>query len=344
MKKVLLLLLLTYWIVSAFTAVTDDTPAIPAGWPSPCFDFKKQPLTAEKIRLGRQLFYDPILSHDSTVSCAGCHSPYNAFAHTDHALSHGIGDSIGRRNAPALMNLAWQRHFMWDGAFTSLDSQILFPILHPGEMGEDTARIHEKLAGRTDYRNLYLLAYGDSVITTARTLEALRQFLLTLISSNARYDSVMRGETVFTRQESNGHSLFKTHCSSCHKEPLFSHYGFENNGLPPDTFLNDRGRAEVTGKSSDMGFFKVPSLRNIAYTYPYMHDGRFKHLRQVLDHYSEEIEQHSASSKGLKKNIPLTTNEKTDLIAFLLTLSDRHFLFHPANGDPRRMYRQEIKP
>ena len=344
MKKVVYLLLMVFWMVSAFRSGGEDIPVIPEGWPTPVFDFKKQPLSQAKIRLGRQLFYDPVLSRDSTVSCASCHSPFNAFAHTDHALSHGIGDSIGRRNAPALMNLAWQRHFMWDGAFTSLDSQILFPILHPGEMGEDTAHINTKLSSIGEYRGSYRQAFGDSNITTARTLEAIRHFLLTLVSSNARYDSVMRGEAVFTQQESKGYRLFKTHCSSCHRQPLFSHYGFENNGLPPDTLLNDGGRAEITEKHSDLRFFKVPSLRNIAYTYPYMHDGRFKNLRQVLDHYSDGVRQISNSSRGLKKNIPLTANDKTDLTAFLLTLSDRHFLFNSSYGYPDRTYRQEIKP
>jgi len=344
MKKTIILFLLAYWLISAFALQTPGGFTLPAGWPPPMVDFTKNPLDGHKIQLGRTLFYDPILSRDSSVSCASCHSPFTAFAHTDHALSHGIGDSIGRRNAPALMNLAWQSRFMWDGAFTDLDEQILFPITHPGEMGEDTIRLRNKLQNIQTYRKHFASAYGDSTITTARVTGAIREFLMTLVSSESRYDSVQRKQAVFTGQEERGYTLFKARCASCHKEPLFSHYGFENNGLAPDAFLRDPGRAGISKRSADYLKFKVPSLRNIAYTYPYMHDGRFKSLRQVLDHYSGDLHFSPTLAEVLQNNPILETNEKTDLLAFLLTLTDRKFLFNPAHGYPVKTNGDTIKP
>ena len=145
MKKISLLILMACWLLGALSWQTPEGLTLNKSWPPPKVDIIGKPLDKNKIQLGRSLFYDPVLSRDSSVSCASCHSPFTAFAHTDHALSHGIGDSIGRRNAPALMNLAWQPIFMWDGAFTDLDKQILFPITHPGEMGEDTNMLRRKL-------------------------------------------------------------------------------------------------------------------------------------------------------------------------------------------------------
>lgn len=344
MKKVLIIFLATCWLISVLSWKTPGGFNVPPGWPAPLVDFTGQPLDKNKIQLGRMLFYDPLLSRDSSVSCASCHSPFSAFAHTDHALSHGIGDSVGHRNAPALMNLAWQPQFMWDGAFTDLEKQILFPISHPGEMGEDTLRLRIKLQNIQVYRKKFAAAYGDSTITTARVTGAIREFLLTLVSSESKYDSIQRKQAVFTEQEEKGYALFKARCSSCHTEPLFSNYGFENNGLAPDTFLRDPGRAGISKRSADSLRFKVPSLRNIAYTYPYMHDGRFRNLRQVLDHYSGDLHISPTLAEVLQKNPILDTNQKTDLIAFLLTLTDRKFLFNPAHGYPAKTNTDTIKP
>lgn len=344
MKKALLIILAACWLLSSLSWKTPAGFNVPPGWPAPLVDFSRQPLDEYKIQLGRALFYDPILSLDSSVSCANCHSPFTAFAHTDHALSHGIGDRIGRRNAPALMNLAWQPRFMWDGAFTDLEQQILFPITHPGEMGEDTIRLEHKLQNIQFYRERFATAYGDSAVTTARMTGAIREFLLTLVSSGSRYDSVQLQQTIFNEQEARGYALFKARCASCHTEPLFSNYGFENNGLAPDTLLRDAGRAGITKRSSDSLKFKVPSLRNIAHTYPYMHDGRFKNLRQVLDHYSGDLHFSPTLAEVLQNNPILETNEKTDLLAFLLTLTDRKFLFNPAHGYPVKTNGDTIKP
>lgn len=313
---------------------------LPENWPKPVYDFSKNPICAAKVELGRKLFYDPVLSADNSISCATCHSPYNAFAHTDHAVSHGIHDRFGTRNAPALMNLAWQNTFMWDGAIHHLDQQALAPISNPDEMGENIANVVNKLNENADYSKLFSIAFGDSVITGEHTLKAISQFLLTLVSCESKYDSVQLHLTTFNEQESHGELLFMRNCSSCHTPPLFTNNGFENNGLPLDSIHCDNGRSKISGKTEDDRKFKVPTLRNIAYTAPYMHDGRFKRLQQVLNHYTDGIETTGTLSEKLKKKVILSADDKADIIAFLLTLSDRNFLFDERHSFPKELLQQ----
>ena len=309
----------------------------PDYFPAPAYDFSRNPLSTQKTELGRALFYDPIFSKDSTISCASCHSPYNAFAHTDHDLSHGINDEIGTRNAPALFNLAWQKSFMWDGAINHLDMQALAPISHPKEMGESIANVVRKLQAKAIYPHLFYKAFQDSMITGEHVLKALSQFQLTLVSADSKYDEVRKGNAEFSEQEKNGYALFKQNCNSCHAEPLFSNYGFANNGLSVDTTLNDFGKAAITHQTTDSLLFKIPSLRNLSFTAPYMHDGRFRKLNQVLNHYISGIQLHQTLSDPLKNPIKLTSNEKTDLLAFLLTLNDKTFVFNPKHQFPKEI-------
>lgn len=318
----------------AFVA-KDDLFYIPENFPKPLYDFTKNPLTKEKILLGRTLFYDPILSKTKTISCESCHSPFSSFTHIDHALSHGIHDSIGTRNSPTLMNLAWQKSFMWDGAVNNLDMQALAPIAHPAEMGSSIKEVVERLNASEKYHKLFYNAFGDSVATGEHTLKAISQFMLTLVSANAKYDKVMRKEMDFTEQEASGYVLFKKNCASCHTEPLFTNGNFENNGLARDSLLKDNGRMKITADSRDSLKFKVPSLRNIEYSYPYMHDGRFKKLSEVLNHYTNGIHSSKTLAKQLQKPIVLSANEKVDVISFLLTLSDKEFVFNPKFQYPR---------
>lgn len=320
-------------------AFRSETPlfSYPKQWPKPVYAFRNNPLTAQKIALGRALFYDPRLSHNNSISCASCHSPYSAFTHVDHALSHGINDSIGTRNSPALMNLAWQSSFMWDGAVNHLDVQALAPLAHPKEMGSSIAELVARLRASAHYRHLFAAAYGDSIATGERTLKALSQFMLTLVSANAKYDRVQFGTDQFTAQEQNGYRLFKTHCNACHTEPLFSNYLFADNGLPSDPTLNDYGRLRVTQNPIDSFKFKTPTLRNVEYSYPYMHDGRFGKLAQVIDHYTRGIQPRSSLATPVRSPIVLSSNDKVDLIAFLLTLSDREFVFDKRLGPPERV-------
>lgn len=334
--KLTAFIIVTFVVIASFVVKEFEFP-YPSYFPKPQYNFSKNPLDSFKIVLGRHLFYDPILSADNTISCASCHSPYNAFSHTDHSLSHGINDQIGNRNAPALFNLAWQKSFMWDGASNHLDVQALAPINHPKEMGENTLSVVRKLTASKFYRTLFYQAYKDSLITGERMLKALAQFQLTLISANAKYDLVRKGEVLFTTQEKNGYSLFLKNCNSCHTEPLFSNYNFANNGLKVDTTLNDFGRWAVTKKSNDSLLFKTPSLRNLSFTYPYMHDGRFKKLGEVINHYTNGIHKYQTLSAELKVPIFLTSNEKIDLIAFLLTLNDKEFVFDSKHQFPKKI-------
>ena len=337
MKKLFLygLAFLTF-LLAAFTASPDFSLPQPASWPQPHYHFEKNPLSKDKIFLGRVLFYDPILSKDNTISCSSCHSPYNAFAHVDHALSHGIEDRIGLRNAPALMNLAWHPSFMMDGAIHHLDMQSLFPITHPDEMGERMENVVKKLQQSPEYPALFQKAFHDSTVTGEKTLKALAQFMLSLVSYQSKYDRVMQGQEEFSLKEKQGYQIFRQHCASCHSEPLFTNFQFENNGLAPDPVLKDGGRIRITHQAKDSLKFKVPTLRNIEYSYPYMHDGRFKKLADVLSHYTSGIQKSPTLAKALQTPIPLSSAEKVDLTAFLLTLSDKKFIFNPDHQYPRR--------
>jgi len=307
--------LLTSMVLVSFSIFGNiNYPILPSHFPRPIYDFQKNPLDSQTVELGRKLFYDPILSVNNQVSCATCHSPFNAFAHTDHEVSHGIFDSIGTRNAPGLFNLAWQNKFMWDGAINRLDAQALAPINHPSEMGSNTKDLMIKLNKSQKYKSLFFRAFGDSIISTNHFLKALTQFQLTLISANSKYDKVRLGQAKFTEQEQKGYRVFQRNCATCHIEPLFNNAEFRQNGLGIDSYYNDLGRAKVTGVSADALKFKVPSLRNLSYTYPYMHDGRFKSLNEVLKHYS--------------KTLSVTATERVDIVAFLLTLNDSTFVFN----------------
>ena len=307
---------------------------IPKGWPKPNYDFSKNPLTEEGFQLGRQLFYDPILSKDSTISCASCHLQATGFTHVDHSLSHGIDGKIGTRNSMTMMNLAWSKTFMWDGGVNHLDVQAINPITSPLEMDETLANVVQKLQKSDKYKSLFFAAFGDENITGQRVLKALSQFELLLISANSKYDKVMRKEAVFTNQEQNGYQLFKTNCASCHSEPLFTNGKYENNGIPLDTTLNDIGRQRITEKFEDYLKFKVPTLRNIQFTNPYMHDGRFEKLTEVVKHYNS-LGNNKNLPKQLQKLMNLTDNERVDLVAFLLTLTDNEFLFDKRFSYPR---------
>lgn len=334
-QKIIVILLMP--MLMAFVFSMDQLFVKPTYFPKPIYNFLNNPLTKEKIELGRVLFYDPLLSANNQISCASCHSPYNSFAHTDHDLSHGINDQIGLRNAPALMNLAWHSSFMWDGAVNHLDVQALAPITHPKEMGETINGVVSKLRADDLYKKLFWKAYRDSSITGEQVLKALSQFQLTLVSANSKYDRVKLGKERFTDQEKNGYQIFLKHCNSCHTEPLFSNYSYANNGLPTDTTLNDYGRYEVTKDARDSLKFKVPTLRNLSFTYPYMHDGRFKKLNQVINHYNNGITPGKTLSQELRSPIRLNSNEKTDLIAFLLTLDDKEFVFNERFAYPKEI-------
>jgi len=311
---------------------------LPSHFPKPVYNFRKNPPDSNKIKLGRALFYDPILSKNDQISCASCHSPYNAFAHIDHKLSHGLNDQIGTRNAPPLFNLAWQKTFMWDGAIRHLDVQPLAPISHPAEMGETMAHLVEKLSDSKHYPKAFHKAFGDSIITGQRILRALSQFQLTLVSDHAKYDLVKQGKARFNLYEEKGYAIFLSKCNQCHTEPLFTNGDFENNGLKPDSVLRDDGRIKITLMPSDSLKFKVPSLRNVEFTFPYMHDGRYDNLQMVLFHYSNNIYPSKTLSAHLQKPMQMSEADKQNLVAFLKTLTDESFIRNQKNHFPKDFF------
>ncbi len=302
---------------------------IPDGWPKPVYNLSKNKLTDEGFKLGRKLFYDPILSRDGSTSCAGCHTQWSGFTHVDHSLSHGINGLKGKRNSLTISNLAWNTSFMWDGGINNLEVQPLGPITNHVEMDNSLENVVKTLDTAKGYRTRFYLAFGDSTITGQHVLKALAQFLVMLESFNAKYDKYIRKEPggEMTEQELSGLKLFRDNCETCHNEPLFTNNSFQNIGLAVDTVLKDYGRMNITRDFHDSLRFKVPSLRNVAMSYPYMHDGRFKTLMEVMDHYSDGIVEGPSLAIELSKPMILTPEDKKDLIAFLQTLTDKEFLF-----------------
>ena len=299
---------------------------VPKGWPQPKYDFKNNPLTKEGFELGRKLFYDGILSKDGNFACATCHQQFAAFATFDHNLSHGFNNSLTIRNAPALQNLTWQSEFMWDGGIVHLDLQPLAPITAQNEMGETIENVIQKLKADNEYRKMFRQVFGEDNINTQKLMQALSQFMLLLVSSNSKYDKVMRGEANFILPEQLGYDIFKKKCATCHAEPFFTDFSYRNVGLVLDNVVKDYGRMKITNEKNDSLKFRVPSLRNVAYTAPYGHDGRFFSLMNVFEHYRRNMVVSNTTDSLLQHKMPLSNYEIGQLTAFLYTLSDSSFL------------------
>lgn len=296
----------------------------PSYFPDPVYTFANNTQNYDRFFLGKTLFYDPILSSDSTISCATCHEQVHAFGPHNTPLSAGVGGVLGTRNSPAIFNLAWSTAFMWDGGINHIEVMPIGPITNQLEMNETMANVVAKLQNSERYRKLFKAAYGTEDVNDQLLLRAMAQYLVMIVSDNAKYDRVKRGESSFSSTEQAGYNLFVQKCSQCHTEPLFTDYSYRNNGL--DETFADEGRAHITQLPEDLGKFKVPSLRNLEFSYPYMHDGRFFTLNQVLDHYSSGIHQSATLDPILTDGIPLTGTEKQQLIAFLKTLTDYELL------------------
>lgn len=337
MKKEIYIGLVAFLAIALLGCKKDDPtpfvgPLMPANFPAPVYDMVANPATEAGVALGKKLFYDNLLSRDNTISCATCHISYSAFSNPGHQTSHGIDNLFGRRNAPAIQNVFWKTGFFWDGGVPNLDLVPLNAIQSPVEMDEDPARVLEKLRRHSEYPALFKKAYGSAEITTAGFLQALSQFMGMLVSANSRYDHYVRNEPGgdLTQEELDGLEIFKQKCASCHSGELFSDQQYRNNGLLDD-FSFDRGRNEVSQLPEDIGKFRVPSLRNIAATAPYMHHGKFSTLEKVLDHYASGVLDSPTLDPLLRQSdgslgIPLSSPEKAKLLAFLKTLTDEAFL------------------
>jgi cytochrome c peroxidase len=310
---------------------------VPQGWPEPAYKFEHNPLTQDGFELGRKIFFDPRLSRDNTVSCGSCHQPFSAFAQIDHDVSHGVGNLLGTRNSPAIFNMNWHTSFFWDGGVNHLEIQPLNPITNPVEMDASLTDVLARISADPAYRAQFKAVFGDETVSTQRLFRALAQFMGALVSSNSKYDKYMRGESggALNGAERNGMLVFRTHCASCHKEPLFSDFSFRNNGLPVGA-ARDSGRAIITLDPADLYKFKVPSLRNLRFTAPYMHDGSIKTLAGVLDHYASGIVSSPTLDPALQGGIQLTPQERSDLLSFLNTLNDEEFVKDPRFQEPAR--------
>ena len=313
--------------------------------------------TEEGVLLGRMLFYDPILSADSSQSCASCHNQDLAFTDNNKKFSEGIRGMDGKRNSMPIFNLMWHLEgFFWDGRADLLRHQSILPIQDPLEMDETIGNALAKLNASLMYREYFNKAFGTEVITEDLLAKSLEQFMNTIVSGNSKFDRVMQGTETFTQQEEIGRIIFNAEaiplknegdpnkpinyggdCFHCHGESnLFKQRDYSNNGL--DAVPTDLGRGEVTGKASDNGKFKVPSLRNVEKTAPYMHDGRFSTLEEVVEFYLNGVNQNSPNldekMHALKDSVYLNPEHRAALVSFLKTLTDDNYLTNEKYSNP----------
>lgn len=340
MKKIVEKILLgTFLFIGIFgckkvdsTLLTWEGLKLPSHFPQPVSSFKDLNITQAEFELGRKLFYDPILSRDNTISCGSCHIQGSAFTHHGHDISHGIEDKLGKRNALPVQNLLWQTSYFWDGGVHNLDLIPLNPIQNPVEMDETPTNVLSKLKLSSDYKDLFKKAYNTEDITNALFLESLAKFMAMMISANSRYDQYLKGEVQLDNSELAGMKSFNDKCATCHTGVLQTDNSFRNNGIS-NNFGYDKGRYEISLLPEDIGKMKVPSLRNIAKTAPYMHTGSIGTLEGVLDFYDLNVKDSETLDPFLKQNnrlgILLSAEEKKNIVAFLNTLTDEEFIRNP---------------
>ncbi len=308
-------------------------------------------LTVEGVKLGRMLFYEKRMSKDGSQSCASCHRQEHAFTDTTK-FSIGVEGLPGKRQAMSVFNTAWHTNeFFWDGRAHLLRDQSLLPIQDPLEMNESLANVVAKLSADQNYKDQFMRAFGSEEINPEKMSLAMEQFMNSIVSTNSRYDQYLRGEESFTASEERGKNLFfdefnpgfpnlsGADCAHCHAGRTFENDLYMNNGLDTDGNFDDEGRKAVTNDAADLGKFKVTSLRNIELTAPYMHDGRFATLEEVVDHYNSGIQPSSTVDPALEYTrvsggLQLTAQDKADLIAFLKTLTDQDLITNPDFSDP----------
>jgi cytochrome c peroxidase len=306
-------------------------------------------LTNQKVLLGRMLFYEKKLSKGETQSCADCHMQEDGFSDI-RQFSIGVDELPGRRQAMAIFNMAWHTNgFFWDGRAPSLRDQALKPIQDPLEMNETLENVIAKLQATKDYRFQFARAFENSTITAEKMGLAMEQFMNTILSMNSKYDQYLLGNATLSESEQRGYDLFFTEfdpnglskggeCFHCHAGVNFTNNKYMNNGLDDESSFTDLGYFETTADDADKAKFKVPSLRNIAVTPPYMHDGRFATLEEVLNHYNHGVKNSSTVDKLMQYNISpglqLTEQDKADIIAFLNTLTDESYLVNKDYSSP----------
>lgn len=304
---------------------------VPYGFPSPNIP-NDNPMTEEAVELGKKLFYDPVLSNNNTHSCASCHFQSKGFSDPNQ-FSIGVNGIAGDKNASALINLAWNNFNFWDGRVLSLEEQALDPITNELELHSSWTEVVNRIKDNDQYKELFFMAFNTTNFDSTHVVKAIAQFERTLISGDSKFDKYIRNEVNLEVSELRGLEIFnseKGDCFHCHSYPLFASNEFHNNGIDPE-LLMDNGRMNVTGEAFDKGKFKSPTLRNIELTAPYMHDGRFQTLEEVIEHYDFGGYNSSTIDPLMKKvgiGLGLNNQEKSDLIQFLKTLTDTSFIFN----------------
>lgn len=342
MKKVVLISIsILVFGCSSDDKVSDFTDDViqwvkPSNFPELAYTYQHNELKYSRFDLGKKLFHDVRLSADNTVSCASCHIKEHAFADTGKAFSIGIDGLLGKRNAPAIQNMAFNKEYFYDGASNNLEMVPIVPIHNEIEMREELPTILNKLRLDAEYQQLFKKAYQDDKMTSTSLLKALAQYMTLLVSSNSKYDKYIRKEEGgnLTDLEKRGMQLFRQNCASCHSTDLFTDNSFRNNGVPVNLVVNDKGREEVSGLEEDRYKFKVSTVRNIALTAPYMHDGSLATLEAVLDFYSSGMKDGPTLDPLFRRKdgtvgIPMSGEEKKAIIAFLHTLTDYEFINNP---------------
>lgn len=306
----------------------------PQGWPAPEYNFAGNPLTEEGIALGRELFYDGRLSKDGNYPCSSCHEQVSGFTHEDHPLAHGYGGNHTNRNPPGIYNMAWYKEYFQDGSMKKMEDIYISHITAPNEMAETVENVIDKLKDDAKYRAMFRAAFHTTEINADLMTKAISQFVLTIISNNSKYDRVKRNEATFTLPEQLGYDIFKTKCSTCHKEPLFTDFSYRNIGMTLDPDLKDQGRKKVTGLSSDSLKFRVLSLRNAQSTRPFGHDGRFFSFTNMYFHYDHQVVNGPTTDPLVVPGILLSSFEQGQLTAFLNTLTDSVMINNPKFKKP----------
>jgi len=308
----------------------------------------ENPVTIEGADLGRHLFYDPILSKNNNMSCATCHKQEKAFSDAPNAFTKGNNGVLTNRNTMPLFNLAWYPSFFWDGKASSIEEQVFHPVRDPNEMNLTWKDATNGIKGSKFYKQKFKLAFPNQEIDSVLISKAIGQFLRTLISNNSKFDRVLAGNDYLDKDEYAGlvlmNDMTKGDCLHCHTtdaDALGTIGQFSNNGLDnikDPKMYKDKGLGGHTNNEKDNGKFKIPSLRNIAVTAPYMHDGRFATLEEVLDFYSEGVQTsvNIDSKMGFahQSGVRLTKEEKKQIIAFLMTLTDSTFISNPDFSNP----------
>lgn len=306
----------------------------PAHFPAPVYTFENNPVTESGFELGRKLFYDPRLSVDGTISCGSCHAQVHGFADHNIPLSFGVEGRMGTRNTPGLANMAWTPAFMWDGGVNHIEVMPIAPISEHAEMANNLSDLIAYLQAETEYPAVFEKTFGSSQINSQNLLRAIAQFQGSMVSASSKYDQWITGSIDLTPEEHHGREIFEAKCATCHSGPLFTDFSYRNNGL--DSAFADKGRMRITLNPADEGAFRVPSLRNVALTAPYMHDGRYRSLLAVLDHYDNGVVQSSTLDPLLSGGIPITEDEKARLSDFLKTLSDYEFISDHRFSEPKQ--------